>query len=439
MNHHWRSLIIASLLFCLTFISSAAISQEEVSQDIQDLNSIIAVVNDDIIVRSELDSRVSQLAAEMKQRGTRLPPKSVLERQVLERLIVIKLQLEAAKQAGITVSDDILAMAVNNIAQENGMTIEQFRRAIETQGLSFQGFREEIRNQITISRLHNQQVAARVVVTDQELKAFMDKVGTSSERAEFHLLHILVATPEGASPEEISAAQLKAQRLITQLQDGADFREIALAESDGRQALEGGDLGWRKSTQLPSLFADILGEMERGEISEPIRNSSGFHIIKLEDYTGGERHIITQTHARHVLIRTDEVTSDEDARTRLEQLKQRIEGGDDFATLARSHSHDKGSAIKGGDLGWLNPGDTVPVFDEQMNRLPLNTISQPFQSQFGWHIVEVLERRERDNTQDVMRAKARGTIRERKAAEESELYLRRLRDEAYVEIRLATQ
>lgn len=434
LKYRWQALIGIVLWLCLSLFATAAVSEEA-----QDLDSIVAVVNDDIIVRSELETRIDQLSAEIAQRGTSLPPRHILERQVLERLILIKLQLEAADRAGITVDDSILATAVSNIAAENNMSLDQFRRAVEAEGIGFQQFREEIRSQITISRLHNQQVTSRIMVTDQELKSFLDKDGVMDGRDEYHLLHILIATPEGASPQEIATAQRKAQGLVSQLRSGSDFRETALAESDGRQALEGGDLGWRKTNELPSFFTDILGDMERGEISDPIRNASGFHIIKLEDYTGSQRHIITQTHARHILVRTDEITSDEDARIRLEQLKQRIDGGDDFAALARSHSNDKGSAIKGGDLGWLNPGDTVPAFEEQMNRLSLGEVSQPFQSQFGWHIVQVLERRKHDNTTEVLRTKARNIIRERKAAEETELYLRRLRDEAYVEIRLAAQ
>jgi peptidyl-prolyl cis-trans isomerase SurA len=431
----WRALIGTGLCLCLSLFTTTTLSEEE----IQDLDSIVAVINEDIIVRSELNSRIDQLTAEMAQRGTGLPPRHILERQVLERLILIKLQLEAADRAGITIDENILNTAVTNIARENNMTLEEFRRAVEAEGIGFERFRDEIRSQITISRLHNQQVTSRILVTDQELKSFLDKAGGTSDRAEYHLLHILIATPEGASPQEIANAQRKAEHLVTQLREGANFRETALAESDGRQALEGGELGWRKANELPSFFTDILEEMERGDISDPVRNSSGFHIIKLEDYTGSQRHIITQTHARHILIRTDEITSDEDARIRLEQLKQRIDGGDDFATLARSHSNDKGSAIKGGDLGWINPGDTVPLFEEKMNLLAINEVSQPFQTQFGWHVLQVLERREHDNTQEVIRAKARNIIRERKAEEETELYLRRLRDEAYVEIRLATQ
>jgi peptidyl-prolyl cis-trans isomerase SurA len=429
----WFTAFFLLGLLCL-FPGTPTLAQESA-----DLDSIVAIVNDDIIVRSELEERLGQLVAELRQKGTQLPSRAILERQVLERLILVKLQVEAATQAGIQITDDMLAQALANIARENNMTLEQFHQALAAEGISFRTFREDLRDQLIISRLHNQQVTARIVVTDQEVEAFLAKASANgSQRADYHLLHILIATPEGASAQQIATAQAQAQRLVARIREGADFRETALAESDGRQALEGGDLGWRPADQLPSLFADRLTEMERGEITDPIRNASGFHIIKLEDYTGGERHIITQTHARHILINTNEITSDQDANIRLDQLRQRIEGGDDFANLARSHSDDKGSAIKGGDLGWVNPGDLVPRFEEQMNLLQPNEVSMPFRTRFGWHIVQVLERREHDNTEEVIRAKARNTIRDRKANEESELFVRRLRDEAYIEIRLAS-
>ncbi len=406
---------------------------------IEDVDSIVAVVNDDVVVRSELNSEISRLLSQLRQSGTRIPPRSVLERQVLERLIIKKLQLAAAKQAGIVVGDGLLTRALKNIAAENGMSLDEFHEALDADGIGFGRFRETIREQIALSKLREQRVVRRIEVSEQELDSYLKKEsGRLNQRSDYHLFHILIATPEAASPEQIADAKLRAEQLLARIRRGEiSFKEAAVTESDGRQALEGGDLGWRNAARLPSLFIEALASMSRGDVSEPLRNSSGFHLVLLDDFKGGERKIITQTHARHILIRTNEITSDDDARNRLAQLKQRIEGGDDFAALARSHSDDKGSAIKGGDLGWTSPGDFVPKFEAMLETLKINQVSEPFQSQFGWHIVQLLGRREHDNTEEAQRAMARDAIRERKAAEEGELYLRRLRDEAYVDIRLA--
>ncbi|MCF6355546.1 MAG: peptidylprolyl isomerase [Candidatus Polarisedimenticolaceae bacterium] len=418
-------------LLLLTLLSLCPVVAEEV-------DSIVAVVNDDVIVRSELDAELSQLVSQLRQQGTRIPPRSVLERQVLERLILKKLQLAAARQAGITVSDGLLTQALKNIATENGMSLDEFHRALDADGIGFGRFRDSIRDQITISRLREQRVIRRIEVSQQELDNYLKKeAGRLDQRSDYHLFHILIAVPEGASPEQIADAKSRAEQLLARIRRGEiGFKEAAVAESDGRQALESGDLGWRNAAQLPGFFLEPLAAMKRGDVSEVMRNSSGFHIVLLDDFKGGERKMVTQTRARHILIRTNEITSDEDARNRLAQLKQRIEEGDDFAVLARSHSDDKGSAIKGGDLGWTNPGDFVQKFETVLDGLEIGQISEPFQSQFGWHIVQLLERREHDNTEEVQKALARDAIRERKAAEEVELYLRRLRDEAYVEIRL---
>ena len=423
-----------AVLLSMLFFSCSATAGE-----IEQIDSIVAIVNDDVVVRSELNAEVAQLVGQLRQKGTRMPPKSVLERQVLERLIVKKLQLAAAQQAGIMVNDRLLTRAVTNIAAENGMSLDQFREALEADGIGFQKFRENIREQITISRLREQRVVRRIEVSKQELDSYLKKEsGRLTQRSDYHLFHILIALPEGASSEQIADAKSRAEQLLSRIRQGEiSFKEAAIAESDGRQALEGGDLGWRNAAQLPSFFVEPLASMERGDVSEPMRNSSGYHLVWLQDYKGGERKIVTQTHARHILIRTNEITSDDDAQNRLAQLKQRIEGGDDFAALARSHSDDKGSAIKGGDLGWTNPGDFVPKFEEMLSTLEINQVSKPFQSQFGWHIVQLLEQRKHDNTEEAQRALAREAIRERKAGEAGELYLRRLRDEAYIDIRLS--
>ena len=332
----------------------------------------------------------------------------------------------------------MLAQAIGNIARNNNMSLNEFRNAVKQSGMSFSKFRDQIRNQITIERYRNKEMRSRVHITEREIDSYIAKSKQAPEKkSAFHLLHILVATPEGSSADRIQKAKRKAQNLVQKLRAGGDFQNTALTESDGQQALEGGDLGWRSANQLPSVFAGIIPKMNRGDITDPIRTSSGFHIIKLADYKGGKaNNLVKQTRVRHILVRTSEITSDDDVRIRLEQLKQRLDGGEDFAALARSHSDDQASSIKGGELGWVSPGDVVPDFEQVMNSLSENETSKPFRTQYGWHIVQVLERRNHDMTGDIQRSQAREAIHKRKAVEETQLLLRRLRDEAYVEIHL---
>lgn len=428
-----KSLIL--LLAGLTLVQGPALAQ---TTPVQPVDEIIAVVDEDIIVRSELESALVKIVTQLRQQGQQLPPRPILEKQVLGRLILRKLQMAAAARAGINVGEEIVAQAINNIAQNNNLSLSEFRRTLEESGISFKRFREDIREEITMQRLQDQEVRRRIRVTDQEVDTYLSRqAGELGKRSAYHLQHILIATPEAASPEQAEDARRRAESIVDSLRSGADFASTAIAESDGRQALEGGDLGWRPADQLPTLFADLVIDMERGQVSDPIRTASGFHIIRLEDFKGGERQIITQSHVRHILIGTNEVTSNQDARTRLEQLRQRIEGGDDFAALARSHSDDKSSAIKGGDLGWITPGALLPRFEEEIDKLVPGELSQPFRTEFGWHLAQLLERRDHDSTDEVRRAEARKAISDRKVAEESELYLRRLRDEAYIDIRLS--
>jgi peptidyl-prolyl cis-trans isomerase SurA len=303
--------------------------------------------------------------------------------------------------------------------------------------MSMDDYREELRKEITLQRLRNREVISRIQITKAEVDNYLAHAEENpGGREAYHLRHILVPTPENASPEEIASAKKQAMEIMRRLNNGEDFATLATRYSAGQQALEGGDLGWLQAGQVPTLFIKDLAGMERGDIKGPYQAASGFHIIKLEDYKGGDKNIIKQTHARHILIRTDELTSDQDARNRLEQLYQRIKGGEDFAALARAHSDDKGSAIKGGDLGWVNPGDLVPKFEEVMDALPIDGLSEPFRTQFGWHIVQVLGRRNHDATEEVKRDKAKLALRKRKADEALQLYLRKLRGQAFVETRL---
>ena len=426
---------LGALLLGLTLMHTSI--QPAHAARVQEVDRIVAIVDEDVVVLSELRSETKKILIQLRERGGQLPPPGAIERQVLERLILKKLQLAAAGRAGITVGEEMLAQAINNVARKNNMTISQLRQALAQEGVSFRSYRDDVRDQLILQRLQDQEIRRKIRISEQEVNAFIARQGSElQKRSAYRLLHILVATPEAASAEQIDSARNKALRLVSELRAGADFGAIALTESDGRQALEGGDLGWLPTRQIPTIFSKTIATMERGEISDPVHTPSGYHIIKLDDYKGGERLIITQTHARHILIRTNEITSDEDARTRLEQLKQRIDGGDDFTALARSHSDDKSSAIKGGDLGWTTPGDLLPRFEEEMEKLGPGQLSEPFRTDFGWHLVQVLERRQHDSTQEVQKAEAHNALQKRKLEEETELYLRRLRDEAYVDILL---
>lgn len=401
------------------------------------LDRIVAVVNEDVIMQSELHNKLRTLVSQLTEQKAQLPPRDILERQVLEQLILNKLQLQFAANTGIMVDDETLNRAISNIASENKLNLSQFREILELDGYSYEAFREDIRNEIIISRLRQRQVDNRVTVTDREIDYHLanEEVQGGTE-TEYRLSHILVATPDEATQEEIDQAKLVAEKILEDLANGEDFATLARTISDGQQALDGGDLGWRKAGDIPSLFAGHVSNLQEGEVSEIIQNPSGFHLIKLTTLRSGDKHVVTQTRARHILIRPNELITDDDAKARLEQLVIRLKGGDNFEEIARSHSEDPGSAVNGGDLGWASPGDMVPEFENEMNRLEPGEISEPFKSPFGWHIVQVLERRQHDNTEDVKRARAREIIRARKIDEAQQNWLRGLRDEAYVEYRL---
>ncbi len=421
--------LLLPLLF--SFTPASAIGEDGL------MDRIVAIVNDDVVLQSELQQEVSAIRSKLAQAGAPDLPEDELEKQALERLIVHKLQMAEAKKLGISIDDETLLKAMNNIAKQNGLTLEELATALQEQGISMDEYRKELRDEITLQRLRNREVISRIQITKAEVDNYLAHAAENpGGRDAYHLRHILIATPDGASSEDISKARKQAEEIMRRLQQGEDFAALATRYSAGRQSLDGGDLGWLEAGQVPSLFMGELAKMERGDVRGPFHAASGFHIIKLEDYKGGDRNIIKQTHARHILIRTDELTSDDEARNRLQQLYQRIKGGEDFAALARAHSDDKGSAIKGGDLGWVSPGNLVPKFEEVMDELPKGGLSEPFRTQFGWHIVQVLERRDFDATDEVKRNKAKLALRKRKADEALQLYLRKLRDQAFVETRL---
>ena len=401
------------------------------------LDRIIAIVNEDVVMQSELEQRLRSVRAQLREEGARLPPGPVLERQVLDSLILGRIQLQLAARAGIRVDDETLNRAINNIAAENQVTLGEFRQILEADGYNYPQFREDIRDQITLSQLLQRQVENRINVTEREIDDFLaNREFQGDAEAEFRIAHILLALPADAPAAEIEQARQGAAELRRKLLAGADFAETARRVSDGGNAGEGGDLGWRKIAEVPTLFAEYIPDLGKGDISEPIRSPSGFHLIQIADIKGAEQSIVAQTRARHILIRTSELITEAEAREKLTQLKARIEGGDDFGLLARGNSDDAASAIAGGHLGWRSPGELAPEFQRAMDALAIGQISAPFQTGFGWHIVEVLERRQYDNTESLKRGRARGAIRARKLEEATQNWARELRDEAYVEYRL---
>lgn len=427
MKFHYTRLLLAGFLACQTFNLLAEVA----------LDRIVAVVENDIIMQSELETKLRTVVGQMQQQGIQLPSSSVLETQVLERMILIIIQLQRAEETGIRVDDETLNRTISNIAAENKVSLSQFRDILEKDGFNYEQFRENIRNEIIISRLRQRQVDNRISISSNEIdNALSNMEFQGKTETEYQLSHILISLPEAPTPDEEEQVRLVATKVLEDLKAGQDFAMMASTYSDGQRALEGGDLGWRKKNEIPTLFTTQIASMEKGDISDLIKSSSGFHIVKLADVRSSEKHIITQTNARHILIKLDELTTADDAWVRLDQLKTRIEGGDDFAVLARSHSDDTVSAADGGNLGWSSPGRMVPKFEEVMDQLEIGEISQPFETQFGWHLLQVLDRREHDDTENVRRTKASEAIRRRKSEEAHQNWLRHLRDEAYVEYRL---
>ena len=403
-----------------------------------DINRIVAVVEDGVILESELNYQIYNITSKLAASGTQLPSADVIRQQVLERMIITKLQLQHAERAGMTVDDQTLQRSMTQLARQNNMSPEEFRNVLRSEGMNYSDFLDEMRNELIMNQLRNRLIHSRITVSDHEVQHFLETQGKAGldQNIQFHLAHILIATPEAASPTQIQQARNRAEQVVAELGSGKDFKQSAISFSDGSQALNGGDLGWRRLSQVPTIFVDYVSSMQQGEIQGPIRSASGFHIIKMIELKGIEKHVVVQTNVRHILLKTSDLYSDEDARKKLVGLRERIVDGDDFSKLARSHSDDKGSALKGGGLGWTNPGAFVPQFEEAMAKLEPGHISQPVQTQFGWHLIQVLERAEHDNTSEYQKNQAREEIRKQKIEEETELWLRQLRNEAYVEIRL---
>lgn len=428
INQNTMKKVVISLLTSCLLLGNVPVTAEV-------LGKIAAVVEDDVILEQELNQEVSTIEQRIQASKTQMPPESILRKQVLEKMIIDRLQRQLAEKAGITVTEEMLNNSAADIAQRNNMTLEQFRAELEHQGMTYKGFLDNMRNEIIINQLRSREIGGRIKVTDREVDHYLETQGKVGEEAtQYHLGHILIAVKEAASASEIQKAQSKADNLVKKLRAGQDFSQAAMSESEDDNALKGGDLGWRTVNDIPTLFADKVSQMRAGEVADAVRSPSGFHIIKMLEIKGLDNHIITKTKVRHILIKTNELVDDEEAKKRLLALKVRIADGDDFASLARAHSDDKGSALKGGSLDWVTPGDLVKPFEEAMTKLDINQISEPIQTQFGWHLIQVLDRENKDDSLEHKKNLVRDAIRKRKIEEETELWMRRLRDEAYVEI-----
>ena len=421
---------------CLLLIAATVQAQQSKPRSIVVVDRIVAVVNDEVITERELAARVDLALRQLAQQGTQPPARQVLERQLLERTINDRVQMQHARDTGTRVDDAELDRAMLKIAEQNKMTVVELRTVLAKDNVPYDKFREDIRSEITLSRLREREVAQKIVVTESEVDNFIQSQMAQSGRDEFNVSHILVSVPEKATPEQLQQRRERAEQALSQIKGGADFRQIAAAFSDGPEALQGGLLGWRESSRLPALFLDALRPLQAGQLSELLRSSNGFHILRLNERRGGAAPVmIQQTRARHILIKTNELVSETEARNRILTLKERLDNKADFAELARSRSEDT-SASRGGELNWLSPGDTVPEFERAMDALKPGEISAPVRSPFGWHLIQVIERRNHDMTQEGRRLNARQTLRDRKTDEAYQEWVRQLRDRAYVEQRL---
>ncbi len=429
---------LSTLLLLLGLLGLCAPAVLQARPEVLEADRIVAVVGSDVITLSELRARVQSATAQLQRQNTPLPPQEVLEQQMLERMIIDKAQLQAAHDMGLRVDDQQLEQAIARIAANNKMSLEQFKAALEKDGIPYASFREEIRDEITISRLRDREVDSRLVISDAEIDNFLAQTSAKGQQEEYQIAHILLRAPESASPEQLQKLKTKAENILKRARSGDNFAELAASYSDAPDALQGGNLGWRTLERMPAIFSEATAKLQPNQVSDLLRSPNGFHIIKLLGKRGGEQQAdggVRQTLARHILIRVSEVVSEADARRRLEDLRERLKHGEDFAELARLYSQD-GSAAKGGELGWLNPGDTVPEFERAMDALQEGEVSEVIQSPFGFHLIKVEARRTQDLSQEKQRLAARQALRARKMDDAYQDWLRQLRDKTYVEYRL---
>jgi peptidyl-prolyl cis-trans isomerase SurA len=438
-------MFVRSLFLVLLALAAAAASAQQRSPPapsaapprVVAIDRVIAVVNDEAITQYELDDARRIVVQQLKQQNVQQPAADVLDKQVLERLITERALLQHAKDSGIKVDDTQVERAIQRIAEDNKLTLDGLRQALARDGVAYVRYREDVRSEIVMQRLREREVDARITVSDAEVENYLATIkAQSGGEAEYRLAHILVLVPEQANAEQIEAKRRRAEEALKNIRDGTDFGQVAAGFSDASDALSGGNLGWRPGARLPTVFAETVRGMKAGDVSPVLRSAAGFHIVKLiERRSRNEPALVDQTHVRHILIRVNETTSEADGKAKIDRLKDRLDGGAKFEDMAKLNSEDASSA-KGGDLGWLGPGDTVPVFEEAMSKLAVNQVSAPVRTPFGWHLIEVLGRRKQDVSADRERMQAQLAIRQRKSDEAFQDWVRQTRDRAYVEVRL---
>lgn len=436
MRRFLTTLATGAGLALLALAGPAALAQtRELATQGELLDRVVAIVNDGVVLNSDLDAELRAVTERLREQKLELPPQNVLRQQVLERLVLQEIQVQHASKAGVKVSDENVNAALQDVAKRNGMTLTQLPEALAKQGVDYAAYREEVRREITLQLLRQRDVLQHISVTPREIDQFLEKQAkTPSERNEYNVSHILIAIGQEATQAQIDAATKRATEVYERAKGGEDFAKLAVAYSNSQTAFDGGALGWRKGSELPTFLTDVIARLKPGEVSEPLRTPTGFHIIRLNEVRGGTPQAVEdQVHVRHILMKTTELADDATVKQKLNALRERIAKGEDFAGLAQVVSEDPGSAVDGGDLGWSGPGAFVPEFEAVVATLKDNELSEPFKTQYGWHIVQVLGHRRFDNTEDMKRRQAMEAIRAGKADEETELWLRRMRDEAYVE------
>ncbi|MGH8250493.1 MAG: peptidylprolyl isomerase [Steroidobacteraceae bacterium] len=430
---------ILALLLTSALLSGAATAQtRELSSSGVPLDRVVAIVNEGIVLQSQLDDQTRLISDRLRDQGTQLPPADVIRQQVLERLVLQEIQVQRATRLGVQVPDEMLNEALRDVAKRNSIEFEQMPIALSRQGIDYASYREEMRREIMLTLLRQRDVFPRIYVSPRELDQALEReAGQADQNAEYDVSHILLSLPESATADQIAKVEGLARDIHARATSGEDFGQLALAYSQAQSALERGKLGWRRMGQLPQFIAELISRMQAGQVSEPVRTPTGFHLVRLDETRGGESGpmMIEQVHSRHILMRPNEVQDDATTRQRLEAVRERIVAGEDFAALASVTSEDPSSASRGGDLGWNSPGTFDPEFEKVLSGLAENEISMPFRSQFGWHIVQLLGKRTHDQSDEVRRQQVLTALRESKVDEETELWLRRLRDEAYVEVR----
>ncbi len=429
-----------TLVLSVSLLVTSAVSlySQPSAAEVQWIDRTIAVVDDDAILFSELKERIDMVKANVEKNGGQLPPENILRDQVMEKLISESIQLQIARRAGAATTDEEVNQAILRIQAENNFTREQFTQALKQDGLTIPLLKEQVRRDMTLQRIQQGMVNRRIRISDREVENFLNSSeGQFWKAPDYFIGHILLPVPSSASPEEANSVLTQANSIVKKSRTGADFKKLAITYSKDDSALQGGDLGWRKPAQLPSIFADAISDMKKGEISEPTRSPAGFHILKVHDMRGASEKVVQQSKARHILLKTNIVRDNKKAENMLNDIRKRLTDGEDFAKLAKEYSDDHGSALQGGELGWSMPGMFVPAFEKTMELLSVNEISQPFKSQFGWHLLQVVERRKQDFTDEFIRNQARSLLGKRRFEEELQNWLAKIRSEAYVESRLS--